>query len=325
MTFLPQDLKEFMESQITAGYRTARPALRFRPWRPEQVSGCREQGGMFGNIAPATTFHFRPAAAGCYTAANSREPMMNRTPIAAALCLTFAACQARAKDKEMEFVRIPAGSFLMGCTPGDRECYDDEKPAHPVRIPQPFEIGRYEVTQAQWETLMGSNPSLHRGPDLPVESVTWEDVSRFLERLNRRGDGYHYRLPTEAEWEYAARAGSGAPPNLDAAVWYDANSEGHIHPVGTRQPNAWGLYDMLGNAWEWCSDWAREPYHRLRPLPDPVGPDAGQCRIIRGGSWGDSYRTSRVSLRHWVLGATRSGRLGLRCLREPSGRQGDRP
>src|SRR5687767_1611201 len=134
----------------------------------------------------------------------------------------------------MEFVRIEPGVFMMGCSQGDTKCFEREKPAREVRITKAFEIGKYEVTQSQWEQVMGSNPSEAKGADRPVEHVNWPRVQEFLERLNARNDGYRYRLPTEAEWEYSARAGTTGQyaGSLDAMAWYDMNSDGETHPVG---------------------------------------------------------------------------------------------
>ena len=150
-----------------------------------------------------------------------------------------------------EFVRIPAGEFEMGCSSGDSDCLSLEKPQHHVRISKGFEMGKYLVTQAMWKSVMGTNPSRFKGADRPVERVSWNDVQEFLQRLNTQNDGYHYRLPTEAEWEYAARAGSTSSRygELNAVAWYSGNSGKETHPVGQKQPNAWGLYDMLGNVW----------------------------------------------------------------------------
>jgi len=167
---------------------------------------------------------------------------------------------------------------MMGCSEGDEECNADEKPAHRVQITKTFEVGKYEVTQAQWESVMGSNPSTIKGSDHPVETVNKNEVHDFLGRLNARNDGYRYRLPTEAEWEYAARAGTtGAyAGTLNEIAWYGGNSEDETHPVGRKKPNAWGLYDMEGNVREWVEDLYARNYYNNSPATDPTGPQAGQ-------------------------------------------------
>ena len=218
----------------------------------------------------------------------------------------------------MVFVPLSEGEFVMGCAQGDGECDDVERPAHRVRITKGFEIGKYEVTQAQWEAVMGSNPSFFKGADRPVEQVSWEDVQQFLSRLNARGDGYRYRLPTEAEWEYAARAGTTGKyyGELDEIAWYGGNSDWHTHPVGQKKPNAWGLYDMLGNVWEWCSDWYDWNYYRSSPEADPREPESRRYRSLRGGSWYVHPRDLRVSYRGRFPPSTRFNSLGFRCVRE---------
>ncbi|MDQ6700195.1 MAG: formylglycine-generating enzyme family protein, partial [Acidobacteriota bacterium] len=187
--------------------------------------------------------------------------------------------------------RIPAGEFLMGA---DADM-DDAKPAHRVRITQEFYMTKCEVSQAQWKTVMtdphakpdakgaapadavSTDPSHFKGASLPVESVSWDDVQVFLRRLNARDTAQRYRLPSEAEWEYACKAGkaSGDFTNLDGKAWYKPNSEGHTQPVGQKQPNAWGLYDMFGNVSEWVQDWYSPNYYSQSPAANPTGPDSG--------------------------------------------------
>jgi formylglycine-generating enzyme required for sulfatase activity len=199
----------------------------------------------------------------------------------------------------IEFVKIAPGEFMMGCSEGDAECNADEKPLHRVQITKPFEIGKYEVTQAQWQAVMGSNPSTIKGDNRPVETVAKEEAHQFVARLNDKNDGYKYRLPTEAEWEFAARAGSSSarPANLSEIAWYGENSEDETHPVGLKKPNAWGLYDMLGNVREWVEDAYAANYYSNSPAVDPTGPQPGQGggrgfgRGQRGGAAPDAQAT----------------------------------
>jgi formylglycine-generating enzyme required for sulfatase activity len=216
----------------------------------------------------------------------------------------------------MEFVQIPAGTFLMGSPDSDAEAYNDEKPAHRVTISQPFYLGKYPVTQAQWEAGMGNNPSEFRGhPNRPVESVSWNDVHKFLHQLKEREGSGHYRLPTEAQWEYACRAGTQTPryhSDIDAIAWYEANSNDHPQPVGQKLPYAWGLYDMLGNVWEWCHDGER--MYTADAVIDPIGTTgAGAVRGLRGGCWSNPARFVRAAYRFWVVPGDRYGVLGFRC------------
>jgi formylglycine-generating enzyme required for sulfatase activity len=186
----------------------------------------------------------------------------------------------------IEFIKIAPGEFIMGCSTGDATCDPDEKPTHRVQITKAFEIGKYEVTQAQWQAVMGSNPSTIQGDDRPVETVSKQDAQDFLAKLTARNDGYRYRLPTEAEWEYAARAGAPPPASLDEVAWYSANSGDTTHPVGQKKPNAWGLYDTLGNVREWVSDqWAMN-FYANSPVADPTGPPPGQGGPQRGNFGG---------------------------------------
>jgi formylglycine-generating enzyme required for sulfatase activity len=230
----------------------------------------------------------------------------------------------------MELVLIPAGEFLMGSTdrqigfPDGEVTEEDERPVHKVRISQPFYLGKYEVTQAQWEAVMGNNPSLFKGdPNRPVEHVSWEDVQKFIRWLQAREGDVHYRLPTEAEWEYACRAGSTTAysfgyqrSRLDEYAWYDAiDTGGQTHPVGQLKPNAWGLYDMHGNVWEWVQDWYGE--YPAEAVTNPQGPSSGSDRVRRGGSWfaGDSGWSCRSASRSHSPPDSRTGFLGFRLLR----------
>jgi len=174
----------------------------------------------------------------------------------------------------IEFIRVTPGEFMMGCSSGDAQCNADENPRHRVQITKAFEIGKYEVTQAQWVAVMQTNPSGNKGDNRPVETVSKIEAQDFIAKLNAGNDGYKYRLPTEAEWEYAARAGMDAPYSgpLDQVAWYAANSEDETHPVGQKKPNAWGLYDTQGNVREWVSDFYSNNYYSVSPAADPTGP-----------------------------------------------------
>jgi formylglycine-generating enzyme required for sulfatase activity/pimeloyl-ACP methyl ester carboxylesterase len=219
----------------------------------------------------------------------------------------------------MQFVTIPAGEFMMGCSPGDSECAPSESPRHPVQITKSFEMGQYEVTQEQWQAVQGSPPSFFKGGTLPIEQILWNPVQQFLTRLNGRNDGYRYRLPTEAEWEYAARAGSTdkyAGGVLNEIAWYSGNSSSKTHPVGEKKPNAWGLHDMLGNVEEWCQDWYGSDYYSQSPVTDPPGASSGDYKVLRGGSWAHNSMYVRVSSRVGGHPMGRSSRYGFRCVRE---------
>jgi formylglycine-generating enzyme required for sulfatase activity len=220
------------------------------------------------------------------------------------------------------FVSIPAGEFVMGCSPGDADCAAPEQPAHRVRITRPFEIAAHEITQRQWQAVMGSNPSYFKGDDLPVERVSWNDTQAFLEKLNATNDGYHYRLPTEAEWEYAARAGntSAMPGEQSSVAWFDRNSEKASHRVGQKQPNAWGLYDTLGNVSEWVQDFFAVDYYSAATTADPSGPASGKNHVLRGGSWAGSSMQARVSYRVQMEPFSTNATIGFRCVRVPNNR-----
>ena len=208
----------------------------------------------------------------------------------------------------------------MGCTAEQGDCYDDEKPVHRVNVSS-FSIGKYEVTQAQWQAVMGSNPSNFKNCDnCPVEKVSWNDVQDFIKKLNQL-TGKRFRLPTEAEWEYAARGGKrskgyryAGSNNLGSVAWYEKNSGSKTHPVGQKRPNELGLYDMSGNVWEWCSDWYGKNYYGSSSSNNPTGPSTGERKVQRGGSWGDGATYCRVSDRSSYEPADRSNRDGFRVV-----------
>ena len=213
----------------------------------------------------------------------------------------------------IEFVWVPAGEFRMGST--SLEVPLRERPARQVRISEGFWLGRYEVTQAEWEAVMGSNPSHSDecGSNCPVEFVSWDEVQQFIQRLNEVGGEERYRLPTEAEWEYAARAGTSGDryaEDLDAIAWYSGE---RMHPVGEKAENAWGLHDMLGNVYEWVQDWYG--LYQGRYVTDPRGPGSGSARVHRGGSWLGRADYCRAPARFIDRSDYRDPGLGFRLLR----------
>ncbi len=228
---------------------------------------------------------------------------------------------------KLEMVLLPAGEFLMGSPDSDKDAAPFEKPQHRVRITKPFYMGKYLVTQEQWEAVTGDNPSHFKGPKNPVEQVSWDDCQQFLGKLNAKpaaGAG-KFQLPTEAQWEYACRAGSktrycfgDGESKLGDYAWYAANSGSKTHPVGEKNPNAWGLYDMHGNVWEWCQDWWKDGYYAKSPMDDPTGPTEGSGRVFRGGSWHDRARDCQSArrYRHWPV--NRGNHMGLRVSLVPA-------
>jgi formylglycine-generating enzyme required for sulfatase activity len=217
----------------------------------------------------------------------------------------------------MEFVLIPSGTFTMGANSRKEEAYSFEMPRHKVTISKAFYIGRYEVTQEQWEGIMGSNPGSFKNPKNPVENITIEEVKQFIQRMNELEKTSRYRLPTEAEWEYAARAGSSTTyffgndeRDMEQYAWYEKNSEEKPHPVGQKKPNAWGLYDMLGNINEYVQDKFSEDYYTISPSVDPLGSDSGTV-LKRGGSWFGPPKHNRPAFRDGI-GPTKSNKRGFR-------------
>jgi formylglycine-generating enzyme required for sulfatase activity len=215
----------------------------------------------------------------------------------------------------MEFVLIPAGTFMMGSEKG----LSDERPVRKVTISKPFYLGKFEVTQKQWEGVMGRNPSNFKGAKNPVDSVSWEDCQTFIQKLCEKVPGQTFRLPTEAEWEYACRAGSTTEygygddtVGLGNYAWYYGNSGSKTHPVGEKKPNAWGLYDMHGNVWEWCADWYGN--YDSNAATDPVGPSFGVPRVLRGGSWGHIAAYCRSANRVSTYPSSRYHDFGLRVV-----------
>jgi formylglycine-generating enzyme required for sulfatase activity len=228
-----------------------------------------------------------------------------------------------------EMVRVEADTFQMGCgdnaegvvtNKGCAEAENSEKPVHAVSL-NSFYIGKYEVTQQQWMDVMGSNPSRLTNCDkCPVESVSFKDIQEFLQKLNSKSSK-KYRLPTEAEWEYAARGGhkiqefaySGSN-KAEEVAWFSLNSGNKTHPVGEKTPNSLGIYDMSGNVWEWCSDFYDETFYGRSPVNNPKGPPSGDFNILRGGSWLGPSSKCRVSSRKWEMPNQKSDSHGFRLV-----------
>jgi formylglycine-generating enzyme required for sulfatase activity len=220
--------------------------------------------------------------------------------------------QARTKVNPKDgltYAWIPPGTFRMGCSADDSLCQPPEKPAHSVTITKGFWIGQTQVTQAAYMQVMAANPSHFRGDRLPVDGVSWNDAQAYCERVGMR-------LPTEAEYEYAARGGSKSAvyAPLKQIAWYNTGRNpggGTTHEVGQKQPNGYGLYDMLGNVWEWVADWYG-PYDSADAV-DPKGPPTGQFHVVRGGSWDEIATVVRVSFRNKVVHGISDDYNGFRC------------
>jgi formylglycine-generating enzyme required for sulfatase activity len=215
-----------------------------------------------------------------------------------------------------EMIPVERGTFIMGGTSEQgSDTATNEKPVHRVTLSS-YYIGKTEVTQALWQAVMGTNPSRFKGDNLPVERVNWKDCQEFIRKLNSK-TGKSFCLPTEAEWEYAARGGSksrnnkySGSSNLGDVAWYREDSDEQTHPVGMKRPNELGIYDMSGNVWEWCSDWYSS--YDSASQTNPVGPNSGTSRVIRGGGWGNNASYCRVSYRYISRPSDCGNLLGLR-------------
>jgi len=290
---------------LTDARRSSRSAYRFVR-APDQ---CEASTGFRVVCEPAEGTPAGPAAKGPEHEAKAEGQGAAGTPATVARPATPHVIGETSKvitnSIEMKLVLIQAGEFTMGSDEGR----SDERPPHRVRISKPFYLGMYEVTQAEYERVIGSNPAHFRGSSqLPVEDVSWEDAQEFCRRLSaipeERTAGRVYRLPTEAEWEYACRAGSMTKysfgdddKDLAESAWFESDSDGRTHAVGQKKPNAWGLYDVHGNVCEWCADWYDGSYYTSSPPEDPAGPASGPYRVLRGGSWnydpGDALSSNR--------------------------------
>ncbi len=223
----------------------------------------------------------------------------------------------------IEFVLVAAGSFQMG-THENEDGTNKEKPRHRVSISKPFYISKYEITQKQWQQVMGHNPSIHVGPTRPVDKVSWNDAQMFLQRLNAQEKTTSYKLPTEAQWEYAARAGSQTSycygddqqgNKLIQYGWFADNSNKQSQPVGGLKPNNWGIHDMHGNVQEWVQDRYDRKYYSKSPATDPQGPEKGGKRVTRGGSWINPAYHCRSAARAYYSHDYIDNDIGLRIIK----------
>ena len=240
------------------------------------------------------------------------------------LLISTSATEEYVNSINMEFIRVPAGTFFMGAQDLENGS-SKEKPRHKVHISQSFYLSKYEVTQKQWMAVMGSiNPSNFLSPDRPVDEVSWNDVQAFIQKLGAIEKTHSYRLPTEAEWEYAARAGSetnycyGNDPegvDLNRYAWFERNSDKQTHPVGLLSPNAWGLYDMHGNVTEWVQDRYDKEYYSNSPDKDPQGPTTGRKRVVRGGAWINQAYSCRSAARGYYSADYTDSDFGFRIVK----------
>ncbi|MDR0971304.1 MAG: formylglycine-generating enzyme family protein [Bacteroidales bacterium] len=242
----------------------------------------------------------------------------------------FFGCNSEVLDKHTNFVErfdnipiemiaVEGGKFKMGSSEEnlDKDIDSDERPQHKVRLSS-FHISKYEITQKQWKAVMGNNPSYFKGDNLPVEQVNMSDINEFLMRLNTK-TGKKYRLPTESEWEYAALGGGeskgykySGSNNVDEVAWHKGNSSEMTHPIGEKQPNELGIYDMSGNVWEWCSD--KSDWYDNSSKTNPKGPSTGSSNVRRGGGFTNGSSQHRSANRAGISNQARSNNLGFRIV-----------
>ncbi len=223
-------------------------------------------------------------------------------------------------DAGIELILVHAGKFIMG---GDKNFIEmDEQPGHKVKIKKDFYLGKYPVTQAQWAKVMGENPSEYKGDERPVEMISWDDAQLFINKINEIEKTDKYRLPTEAEWEFAAKGGcddsyyfGSNAKELNDYGWYRKNSNSETNPVGKLKPNDYGFYDILGNVYEWCLDWYDKEYYKKSPSKSPTGPKNGFGRVSRGGDWSSDEGRCRCGNRTLSSPDRRGNKLGFRLCR----------
>jgi formylglycine-generating enzyme required for sulfatase activity len=253
-------------------------------------------GVVLASVALATTF---PFAAAAFQAAASKSKQPAHAP-------QLGDSKINPKDG-LKYLWIPPGKFTEGCSTGDNDCYEDELPQRNITLTKGFWLGDTEVTQAAFQKIMRKNPSWFKGPTLPVEEIQWDDADRYCRAIGGR-------LPSEAEWEYAARAGTTGPlyGDLDKIAWYYGNSNLTSHPVGLKEPNAFGLHDMLGNVLEWTYTWYT--VQLSQETTDPKGPRDAEFKSLKGGSWWDYPPLVRSSFRSRIEPEHTDRNIGFRCV-----------
>ena len=276
--------------------------------------------GVWGACPPVTV----PSWATLVEATPDPAVVTNAT-LRAAISVSGLAWRVRDTATQLEMLLVPRGTFMMGCTASNQYgCFPAESPTHQVTLTQAFYMGRYEVTQSQWAAKMGSNPSQFQPPNYsdganrPVERVSWNTIQGYLSATGMR-------LPSEAEWEYACRAGTttafnnGSSNDADVGTiaWYATNSPAYTHAVGGKAANALGLHDMSGNVYEWVNDWFDSNYYSVSPSTNPLGPMSGTSRVSRGGSWNTNSSLLRSSIRGGTTPASTHNSIGFRVARNP--------
>lgn len=224
----------------------------------------------------------------------------------------------------MDFILIPAGEFMMGSSDYEVGRYVNEGKVREVIIKSPFNLGKHPVTQKQWVAIMGDNPSYFKGDEMPVENVSWNDVQRFIIKLNDMEETDKYRLPSEAEWEYTCRAGTTTKfyfgddeSKIGDYAWYSGNSDSETHPIGQKKPNHWGIYDMYGNVWEWVQDKWHDKYNEVAPSDGSAWRDENNfSHVVRGGSWDNNADGCRSATRYKSFSGDCSYNIGFRLLRK---------
>ena len=295
-----------------AGEPDAAPPRRPRPRsRAALVAGVAAILAAAGGVAWYFVSRDRPAPVAPPLAVTSGTPKPAEAAPPKEPAIDLNGLTAQRAGVTFEFAAIPSGQFMMGSDSGEEQ----ERPRHMVRVSRGFQMGKHEVTRRQWGAIMGG-PA---GDELPA-NASFSSAVAFIAKLNAAGDGFRYRLPTEAEWEYAARAGSqeNVLEKLDDIAWYSGNSGYKAQAVGQRLPNAWGLCDMVGNVWEWVADWYEPGYYANSPKADPAGPPAGKQHVLRGGSFNTQPMMLRLTYRAAREPGDQSEEAGFRLVRQPA-------